>query len=258
MFLLEVEEIVVSFDGFRALNGVSLALRPREIRVLIGPNGAGKSTLLDAIIGRVRPCSGRIVFKGQEITHLPEYSIVRLGIGRKFQAPGILENLTVLENLILAVKSAMHKGSLKELLTSRISIEEEMQARAVLEEIGLVEKQDFPAGLLPHGEKQWLEIGMVVAMQPELILLDEPTAGMTVQETEKTADLIHRLADRHAILVIDHDMAFVELLEAPITVLHMGRVLCEGTVESVRKNPEVVSVYLGRDESTREEYACSA
>lgn len=241
--LLAVREVVVSFDGFRALDGVSFTLMPGEVRILIGPNGAGKSTLLDAIIGKVWPASGHILFKGRDISALPEHLIARLGIGRKFQAPGILENLTVFENLVVATRSK--QGFLRS-LGRGLSPEEVDWIAEILEEVGLEDKKHFLAGQLAHGEKQWLEIGMVLAMRPDLILLDEPTAGMTVVETRRTAELVKKLAGRHAVLVVDHDMAFVEMLEAPVTVLHMGRVLREGRVEDVRQDPEVIAVYLGR------------
>ena len=241
--LLDVENLTVDFDGFKALEGMSLHLMPASVRVLIGPNGAGKSTLCDAIIGRVRPASGRVVFKGKNITSLPEYQIVRKGICRKFQTPGVLENLTVEENLALSARSR------RECWRSfgwTLSGEARIRAEETLELIGLTEKGKQPAGALSHGQKQWLEIGMVVASDADLLLLDEPAAGMSHGEAEQTAELIRRLSLRHSFLVIDHDMTFVAQLEAPVSVMHMGRLLKEGTLEEVRNDPQVAAVYLGR------------
>lgn len=241
--LLDVEDLTVDFDGFKALDGLSLHLEPNSVRVLIGPNGAGKSTLCDAIIGRVHPTSGKVVFKGKNITSLPEYEIVRKGICRKFQTPGVLENLTVEENLALSARSR------RECWRSfgwTLSGAARMRAEETLEMIGLTEKRNQPAGKLSHGQKQWLEIGMVVASDADLLLLDEPAAGMSHGEAEQTAELIRRLSLRHSFLVIDHDMTFVAQLEAPVSVMHMGRLLKEGTLEEVRNDPQVAAVYLGR------------
>lgn len=241
--LLRVENLVVSFDGFRAVDGMNLAIQPREVRVLIGPNGAGKSTLLDAVIGHVRPASGRVLFKGQDVTRLPEYKIVRKGICRKFQAPGVLENLTVADNL--AVAAERHRDWWRS-LTRGQSTAVEHDVEEVLQLIGLQEKRHSLAKELAHGQKQWLEIGMVVASNADLLLLDEPAAGMTHGEAAQTAELIRRLSQWHSFLVIDHDMSFVAQLEAPVTVLHLGRLLKEGTLEEVRNDPQVAAVYLGR------------
>lgn len=241
--LLSLQDVSVSFDGFKALSDVTFSVAPKSIKVLIGPNGAGKSTLCDCVIGKVRAKSGKIFYKGREITRLPEYKIVRRGICRKFQAPGVLEQLSVYDNLKVAVKK--HKSWWQSLRTS-LTLEEETRVQEVLELTRLKRRKDTPAALLAHGEKQWLEIGMVVVEDPELLLLDEPTAGMTAQETAQTAELIRGLAAERAVLVIDHDMAFVELLDAPVSVLHQGRLLKEGTLDEVRADPEVISVYLGR------------
>ncbi len=241
--LLELHDVSVSFDGFKALSNVTFSVAPKSIKVLIGPNGAGKSTLCDCVIGKVRSKTGKIFYKGEEITRFPEYKIVRRGICRKFQAPGLLEQLSVYDNLRVAVKRSK---SWWQGLRTALSSEEEARVEEVLRLTRLTRRKDVPAGLLAHGEKQWLEIGMVVAEDPELLLLDEPTAGMTAQETAQTAELIRGLAAERAVLVIDHDMAFVELLDAPVSVLHQGRLLKEGTLEEVRADPEVVSVYLGR------------
>ncbi|MGH9563141.1 MAG: urea ABC transporter ATP-binding protein UrtD, partial [Terracidiphilus sp.] len=229
--LLDVEDLTVDFDGFKALDGMSLHLTAASVRVLIGPNGAGKSTLCDAIIGRVRPASGKVVFKGENITSLPEYQIVRKGICRKFQTPGVLESLTVAENLAL---SASSRRECWRSFGWTLSGEARVRAEETLELIGLTEKRHKPAGELSHGQKQWLEIGMVVASDADVLLLDEPAAGMSHGEAEQTAELIRRFSQRHSFLVIDHDMTFVAQLEAPVTVMHMGRLLKEGTLEEVR------------------------
>jgi urea transport system ATP-binding protein len=244
--LLFVDGVTVSYEGYKALTDVTFTVEPGAVHVLIGPNGAGKSTLLDAIIGRVRPASGRIMFKGEEISALPEYQIVRRGICRKFQTPGVLEALTVRENI--AVAATRNRGALRALATfalngSRARVDE------VLETIGLAPKGEFLAAHLSHGEKQWLEIGMVVASDSELLLLDEPAAGMTHHEAELTAQLIRSLAGRHAFVVIDHDMDFVGYLAAPVSVLHMGRFIAEGSIDEVRRNPQVAAVYLGREKA---------
>ena len=241
--LLAVENVTVSFEGFKALDGMSLRLMPKQVRVLIGPNGAGKSTLLDTIIGRVRPTSGRVVFKGEDITRLPEHQIVRRGICRKFQAPGILESLTVRENLALAARR--DRGCLHS-FGRGLSPQVKRDTEEILGLIDLQDKKDAPAARLSHGQKQWLEIGMVVASDAELLLLDEPAAGMSHAEAGQTAELIRKVADWHSVLVIDHDMAFVALLDAPVTVLHLGRLLTEGSLDEIRQDPQVAAVYLGR------------
>lgn len=241
--LLEVQDVTVSFDGFKALTDLSFSVSRGSIRMLIGPNGAGKSTLLDTIIGKVRPATGQIRYGGQIISGLPEHKIVQLGICRKFQAPGVLDALSVRDNLRMAVRR--DKGWLANFRT-RLSRAEEERVSEVLGLTGLAARADFPALQLAHGEKQWLEIGMVVASDPQLLLLDEPTAGMTAQETAQTAALIRGLAGRHTILVIDHDMTFVELLGAPVSVLHQGQLFREGSLEEIRADPDVMEIYLGR------------
>lgn len=241
--LLQVHDLVVDFSGFKAINGMSFSLQPGEIRVLIGPNGAGKSTFCDTIIGRVRSASGRIVFKGQDITRLAEHEIVGRGICRKFQAPGVLPSLTVAENL--AIAACRDRRWWRNFGRGAHPVER-VQAEAVLEQIGLADRKDVVAGELAHGEKQWLEIGMVVATDPHLLLLDEPTAGMGPADTARTAALIKSLAGRHTVVVIDHDMAFVEQLAAPVTVMHQGKLLKEGSVAEIRADAEVAAVYLGR------------
>ena len=241
--LLEVRDVTVSFGGFKALQDLSLSVQPGSLRVLIGPNGAGKSTLLDTIIGKVRPAAGEVSFRGEKISGLPEHLIARRGICRKFQAPGVLDGLSVRDNLRLAVRA--DKGVLAS-FSPRRRHEEEAWTDELLALTGLGERQDVMASELAHGEKQWLEIGMVVAGRPALLLLDEPTAGMTSQETAQTAELIRSLAGKHAVLVIDHDMQFVELLAAPVTVLHQGQVFREGDLDHLRNDPDVMEIYLGR------------
>lgn len=241
--LLKLENVTVDFSGFKALTDVSLALAPCALRILIGPNGAGKSTLCDTIIGRVRPTSGKIWFKEDQITNLSEQEIVRRGICRKFQTPGILPSLSVMDNLLVSVRK---NRTWWHSMTTRVPAAEKDRAEEILEIIGLTSRRDTQAASLAHGEKQWLEIGMVVGTDSDLLLLDEPTAGMGPQETQRTAELVLSLIDRHAVLVIDHDMSFVEALNGYTTVLHQGRVLKEGSVAEIRADAEVEAVYLGR------------
>lgn len=243
--LLSVDGVTVDFDGFKALNGFSMTLDRGALRVLIGPNGAGKSTLCDTIIGRVRATSGHVYFKGEDITRLPEYQIVQRGICRKFQTPGVLPSLTVLDNILIA--SCRDRRWWRSLTAAALPAER-ARAEDVLGQVGLAERRNVLAGELAHGEKQWLEIGMVMATDADLLLLDEPTAGMGPAETSKTAELIHSLLGRHAVLVIDHDMSFVEQLGGRITVLHQGQFLKEGSVSQIRQDPDVASVYLGRSQ----------
>lgn len=240
--LLSVDGVTVDYDGFKALDTMSLILMPGEMRVVIGPNGAGKSTLCDTIIGRVRPTSGRVIFKGEDISRLPEQTIVQRGICRKFQAPGILPTLTVGENMALAARKDRRWWKA---LGFGASAEETALMTELLEMVGLSERTNAQAGLLAHGEKQWLEIAMVVATGAELMLLDEPTAGMGPAETARTAELLHKLGESRTILVIDHDMSFVEQLAAPVTVMHQGKFLRQGSIADIRADAEVAAVYLG-------------
>jgi urea transport system ATP-binding protein len=243
--LLAVDGVTVDFDGFKALDCFSMTLDRGALRVLIGPNGAGKSTLCDTIIGRVRATSGSVVFKDEDITRLAEHDIVRRGLCRKFQTPGILPSLSVIDNLRIAARRDRRWWR----SFSRRPVGEEIdRVDEVLETVGLTERRHHRAGDLGHGEKQWLEIGMVVATDADLLLLDEPTAGMGPHETSRTAALIRSLVGRHAVLVIDHDMSFVEQLDGRVTVMHMGQFLKEGTVAEIRSDPVVASVYLGRSE----------
>lgn len=241
--LLAVDGVTVDFDGFKALNGFTLTLDRGTLRVLIGPNGAGKSTLCDTIIGRVRATDGQIYFKGEDITELAEHEIVQRGICRKFQTPGVLPSLSVMDNLLIAAQKDRRWWHS---FGSSQPAEEHDRVDEVLETIGLADRRHARAGDLAHGEKQWLEIGMVVATDAELLLLDEPTAGMGPQETSRTAKLIRSLLGRHAVLVIDHDMSFVEQLDGRVTVMHQGQFLKEGSVAEIRRDPEVAAVYLGR------------
>jgi len=241
--ILAVDGVTVDFAGFKALDGFSLTLDAGELRVVIGPNGAGKSTLCDTIIGRVRATSGRVIFRDEDVTHLPEHAIVRRGICRKFQAPGVLPTLSVHDNLAIAARR--DRRWWKSLSFATPAAEREA-IDSILEEVGLTARRDVLAGLLAHGEKQWLEIGMVVATQADLLLLDEPTAGMGPAETSHTANLIKRLTGRHAIIVIDHDMSFVEQLAAKVTVMHQGKFLKQGSVAEIRADAQVAEVYLGR------------
>lgn len=243
--LLEVNNLTVSFDGFKALDGLSLSLQPSSVRVLIGPNGAGKSTLCDAIIGRVRAASGHVTFRGRDITRQREHDIVRFGICRKFQTPGVLDSLTVDENLALAARR--QRGCWRA-FAAGLSAQDRERVDEVLDLIGLSARRKHLAGALAHGQKQWLELGMVVASDADLLLLDEPAAGMTHDEAAQAAELIRRLARRHSFLVIDHDMTFVAQLDAPVSVMHMGRMLKEGTLDEIRRDPQVAAVYLGRVE----------
>jgi urea transport system ATP-binding protein len=242
--ILRVEGITVSFEGFLVLNRLNFSVERGELRVVIGPNGAGKTTLLDVITGKVRPNAGRVFFRDRDITRLHEQQIAGLGIGRKFQTPNVFKSLTVLENLKLALKT--RRGVLASLATvftrngtSRID--------EILQTIGLTGRAYHPAGLLAHGEKQWLELGMVMLQDPELLLVDEPVAGMTPRESEKTGELLMSMARKHTLLVIEHDMTFVRQIASTITVLDEGQILCEGTVNEVQKNPKVIEVYLGQD-----------
>lgn len=247
--LLHLDDVVVDFDGFKAVDHLTFTVMPETVRVLIGPNGAGKSTLLDAVIGKVRPTAGRIVYQGRDITKLPEHKIAQLGIRRKFQAPGVLEGLSVFDNLAVATRKTRRLwGNLR----FQLGALEQERIDEVLDLIGLQARRNDAAAALAHGEKQWLEIGMVVAADPDLLLLDEPTAGMTEDETAQTAELIIRLSSDHTILVIEHDMTFVEQLAAPVSVLHMGRLLKEGEMDAIREDPEVIEVYLGRNKNRTE------
>ena len=244
--VLEIENLTVSFDGFKAINGLNFSMDAGELRVIIGPNGAGKTTFLDSITGKVQPTEGRVLFKGQNLRKLSEDRISRLGIGRKFQTPRVYLNLTPRENLELSC--SRHKNVFSTLFKPA-SAAEKRTVGGLLETIGLVAKADVSAGLLSHGEKQWLEIGMLVAQSPDLLLVDEPVAGLTDEETVLTGDLLISLAESHSVLVIEHDMEFVRQIARQVTVLHQGAVLCEGTMDEVQNDDRVIEVYLGKPDS---------
>ena len=242
--MLYVDGVTVSFDGFRALNSLSLILAEGELRTIIGPNGAGKTTMMDVITGKTRPDTGTVRFQGDvDLTRLDETSIARLGVGRKFQKPTVFEALTVAENLELALQGGRGLGRM---LRYGGSAEERDRIDRILGLTGLGPARHRRAGELSHGQKQWLEIGMLLMQDPRLIMLDEPVAGMTDAETEKTAELIAELRGEHTILVVEHDMAFVRALDAKVTVLNEGRVLAEGTLDAVQADQTVIDVYLGR------------
>jgi urea transport system ATP-binding protein len=242
--ILYLEDITVSFDGFRALNKLSLAIDAGELRCIIGPNGAGKTTMMDVITGKTRPDEGSVFF-GQtiDLTRLSEPEIAHIGIGRKFQKPTIFENHTVFENLELAMKT--DKRVWRSLFAQLDSAAGDRIAET-LQLIRLDAQADRLAGLLSHGQKQWLEIGMLLMQEPKLLLLDEPVAGMTDEETERTGELFLSLAGKHSLVVVEHDMAFVKQLGSKVTVLHEGSVLAEGTLEEVQADARVIEVYLGR------------
>ncbi|MCW5260846.1 urea ABC transporter ATP-binding protein UrtD [Verminephrobacter eiseniae] len=240
--ILRVEGLTVSFDGFKAVDGLSLSVERNELRVIIGPNGAGKTTLLDMICGKTRPSAGRVLFNGQDLGRLNEYEIVRAGVGRKFQTPSVYEDLTVLENFELSLPR-MH-GLLQSLGFRRTPA---LRARidAMAGQVFLSERIGDRAGQLSHGQKQWLEIGMLLMQEPELLLLDEPVAGMSAREREQTGDLLRRISAGKSVVVIEHDMDFVKRIAHRVTVLHQGRLLSEGTAAEVQADPRVIAVYLG-------------
>ncbi len=244
---LYVDDVTVSFDGFKALNALTLAIDVGELRCIIGPNGAGKTTMMDVITGKTRPDAGRVSFGSNvDLLRLRENDIAQIGIGRKFQKPTVYEDLSVFENLELALKADRR---VRASLFSRLSGEQLDRLGAVLERIHLKGDAQRTAGLLSHGQKQWLEIGMLLVQDPKLLLLDEPVAGMTDEETERTAELFLSLEGEHSLVVVEHDMKFVEQLtegRKKVTVLHEGRVLAEGRLADVQANEQVVEVYLGR------------
>ena len=242
--LLYLDGVSVSFDGFRALNNLSLVLAPGEMRAVIGPNGAGKTTMMDVITGKTRPDAGRVVFGAEtDLTRLDEPAIASLGIGRKFQKPTVFEPHTVWDNLLLALSGPRQPWFT---LRARQTLAEQERIEGVLQTIRLREHRHRRAGDLSHGQKQWLEIGMLLAQDPRLLLVDEPVAGMTDAETEQTAELLRDINRTRSVVVVEHDMAFVRALDVRVTVLHEGSVLSEGTIDHVSEDPRVVEVYLGR------------
>ncbi len=240
--VLAIEGLTVSFDGFKAVDGLNLYLDRNEVRVVIGPNGAGKTTVLDLICGKTRATGGSIQFDGRELTKMKEFDIVRAGVGRKFQNPSIYENLSVFENLEMSYPAGRKVFSA---LFFKRSAEVVARVEEVAADIGLAEQLHQEAGLLSHGQKQWLEIGMLLMQDPELLMLDEPVAGMSVSERLQTAELLKRISQGRSVLVIEHDMEFVKSIAHKVTVLHQGKLLAEGSMDAVQNNPKVVEVYLG-------------
>jgi len=241
-FLLAVEGLTVSFDGFKAVDDLSFYLDPKEIRVIIGPNGAGKTTVLDLICGKTRASSGSIKFAGKELTKLKEHQIVHSGVGRKFQTPSVFEDLTVFENLEVSYP----KGHS---VIGALAFKRDAEVVAAVEEVAktifLTDALNESAASLSHGQKQWLEIGMLLIQKPALLMLDEPVAGMSVAERKKTAELLRVITKDHTVLVIEHDMQFVGDIADRVTVMHQGKVLSEGSIEHVKSDPKVIEVYLG-------------
>jgi urea transport system ATP-binding protein len=244
--LLEIRGVSVVFDGFRALSDVDLTIRQGELRFLIGPNGAGKTTLIDIVTGLAHPTEGEVVFDGRSIGGTKEHKIVRMGVGRTFQTPTVFESLSVVENLDLA--ESFRRSPIRMLIRRRGT---SATIDTTLERIGLTAVAHRPAGTLSHGQKQWLEIGMLLVQQPRLLLLDEPVAGMSPEERTATGELLQELAGDHTLVVIEHDMAFLRRYAHTVTVLHEGRVLSEGTVQEVQADERVREVYLGRSRDER-------
>jgi urea transport system ATP-binding protein len=243
--LLEVSGITKSFDGFRAINNLSFSIDAVELRAVIGPNGAGKTTFMDIVTGKTRPDAGEVRFgeTGKSLLKMNEAQIAREGIGRKFQRPTVFEDQSVADNLTMALKA--ERGPFA-VLRWRPSGQSQARVAELAAEVGLSEQVDRKAGELSHGQKQWLEIGMLLAQEPRLLLVDEPAAGMTLAEREQTTTLLCRLARTRAVVVVEHDMDFVRRLNCRVTVLHQGAVLAEGSLDHVTRNPEVIEVYLGR------------
>jgi len=241
-FLLSIEDLTVSFDGFKAVDSLNLYVEKDELRVIIGPNGAGKTTVLDLICGKTKPTDGSIKFKNRELTGMAEHEIVRQGVGRKFQTPSIYENLTVYENL--EVSFPRGRGVFA-CMAFRRSADVDARIRQVAKDIYLDDLLDAEGAVLSHGQKQWLEIGMLLMQEPELIMLDEPVAGMSPAEREQTAALLKRISKGRAIIIIEHDMEFVSRIAHRVTVLHLGKILAEGSMEQIQNNPKVIEVYLG-------------
>lgn len=243
--LLEVSGISVTFDGFRAINNLSFAIGEAELRAIIGPNGAGKTTFMDIVTGKTRPDSGTVTWgeRALNLLNLSEAQIARAGIGRKFQRPTVFEDQSVAENLMLALKA---DRSPFRVLTWRPATADHARVGKLAAEVGLADALPRKAGELSHGQKQWLEIGMLLAQEPRLLLVDEPAAGMTLAEREQTTALLVDLAKTRAVVVVEHDMEFVRRLDCKVTVLHEGSVLAEGTLDHVTKNQQVIDVYLGR------------
>jgi urea transport system ATP-binding protein len=253
--IVYLDTVTVDYDGFKALNRLNFYMDRKELRVVIGPNGAGKTTLLDVISGRVRPATGRVIFGHHtDLTTLRENEIAALGVGRKFQTPSVFVNLGVRDNVDLSLRRAS-KGVFATLFERGDRRDDRRRIDETLERAGLADKGQTLAGALSHGEKQWLEIAMVMAQDPELLLVDEPVAGMTDEETARTGELLMAIAADRSVLVIEHDMEFVRQIARKVTVLHQGTVLCEGPVEQVQRDPRVLEVYLGQRHTPRDEPA---
>jgi urea transport system ATP-binding protein len=244
--VLQVRGLAVEFDGFKALDGVDFTVEQGELRFLIGPNGAGKTTLIDCITGLTRPTAGEVRFEGRSLAGMAEHRRVRLGIGRSFQTPTVFDTLTVADNLDLA---EVFRSRLPRLFLRRRGVSPGVAA--TMERVGLAAVAERPAGVLSHGQKQWLEIGMLLVQEPKLLLLDEPVAGMSPQERLDTGALLHQLAGEHTVVVIEHDMAFLRRFAHTVTVLHEGKVISEGSVDKVQSDPIVREVYLGRSRDER-------
>jgi urea transport system ATP-binding protein len=241
--IMDVQGVTVSFDGFKVLDNLNFSMNYGELRFLIGPNGAGKSTLLDIMTAKTRADKGKVIFDGHlNVSRVSEHHLVRHGIGRKFQTPSVFGSLSVFENLEASIgfKTRVYK------LGKPLSGEQTDKIEEVLDITNLRTQRDRPAGVLSHGQKQWLEIGMLLVQEPKLLLLDEPVAGMTRRERDQTGELLNRIADNRSILVVEHDMVFVRQFATTVTVLHMGKLLCEGPVQEIQADPHVIEVYLGR------------
>lgn len=241
-FLLSIEDLTVSFDGFKAVDSLNLYIEKNELRVIIGPNGAGKTTVLDMICGKTRPTAGSIRFRNRELIGMPEHKIVRAGVGRKFQTPSIYENLTVFENLEVSFPRGR---SVAGCIAFRRTDDVIQRILKVAGEIFLKDHLDVEGAYLSHGQKQWLEIGMLLMQEPDLLMLDEPVAGMSTVEREQTAELLKRISKDRGIIIIEHDMEFVSRIAHKVTVLHLGKILAEGSMSEIQQNPNVIEVYLG-------------
>ena len=245
--LLNLKNVSVSFEGFLALNNLNLTLKKGELRAVIGPNGAGKTTFLDVITGKVKPTKGDVFFKGKSLVGKKEHKIARIGVGRKFQSPRVFENLSVQENLEISVSQF---SSTIKLIANKPSKNKQKEVNKLMKIVNLSSQSEIKAGSLSHGQKQWLEIAMLLGQKPSLMLIDEPVAGLTDEETELTADLLKSLSGENTVLVIDHDMEFIRRLESNVTVLNQGSVLCEGSMDEIQTDPKVIEVYLGKQEDS--------
>ena len=245
--ILNLKDVSVSFEGFLALNNLNLTLTKGELRAVIGPNGAGKTTFLDVITGKVKPTKGHVFFKGKSLVGKKEHKIARIGVGRKFQSPRVFENLTVQENLEISV--SQYSSTIK-LIANKPSENKLKEIKKLMKIVNLSSQSEIKAGSLSHGQKQWLEIAMLLGQKPALMLIDEPVAGLTDEETDLTADLLKSLSGENTVLVIDHDMEFIRRLESNVTVLNQGSVLCEGSMDEIQTDPKVIEVYLGKQEDS--------